>query len=518
MKKLFIVGTAIMMMSCLTFGDYAKDAAAQEKEKPQYGGIFKKVEITRQIPAHFGWPLALGSGMETWQALRFYEGLLKAAPQPKCIEPQLATSWELSPDKKSYTFHLRKGVKFHDGTPFNAQAVKYNFDLVLGTEKTIFKNVTSVEVVDDYTVRMNMSKFNVLLLSDLTTGIAFIASPTAMKKLGEEGMGPHPVGTGPFKIKSFKRGVFLEAEKFDDYWQKGLPYLDGIRVDWVKDPMVALVTFKRGDAHAVQIQTKDSLTLMKEGYKVIPCAAVNRMLAPDSRNPDSVFANKLVREAVAYAINRRAIAKAVGHGMITPSFQVAYKKSYAYNPALDPREYNPEKAKQLLTKAGYPNGFKCTIVAMGSREKRMLNEAIQANLAKVGIEVELKFVDSATMGMYRLKGGLPTNSLLESPILLKAEFLIALKDRYVSTSRWLPQLARPEGFDDLVWKAIGAESIEEKVKTTQAAIKKLYDDVTLIPLQVGVMSWAYQPEVQNMDYCKVDPFHTWPTKMWLKQK
>jgi len=509
---------AIIMVSCLIFGDYNNDAAAQGKEKPQYGGILKKIEVARQIPAYFGWPLALGSGMETWQALRFYEGLLKAAPQPEGIEPQLATSWELSSDKKSYTFHLRKGVKFHDGTDFNARAVKYNFDLVLEKEKTLFNKVTSVEVVDDYTVRMNMSKFNGLLLSDLATGIAFIASPTAMKKLGREGMGPHPVGTGAFKIKSFKRGVFLEAEKFDDYWQEGLPYLDGIRVDWVKDPMVAMIAFQKGEGHAVQIQTRQTIALRKKGYTVIPCPTVNRMLAPDSKNPDSVFANKLVREALEYAINRRALAKAVGHGMIPPSFQVANKKSYAYNPALEPREYNPEKAKQLLTRAGYPDGFKCTIVGMGSREKRMLNEAIQANLAKVGIEVELKFVDSAMMGKYRLKGGLPTNSLLESPILLKAEFLIALKDRYVSTSRWLPELARPEGLDDFVMKAVNAESTEDKIKNTQAAVEIMYDDITVIPLQVAVMSWAYHPVVQDSDYCAVDPFYTWPTEMWLKQE
>jgi peptide/nickel transport system substrate-binding protein len=445
--------------------------------------------------------------------------LLKADLPPEGIAPQLATSWELSPDKKSYTFHLRKGVKFHDGTGFNAKAVKYNFDLVLEKDKTIFHKVTSVEVVDDYTVRINMSEFNALLLYDLTTGHAFIASPTAIERLGKEGMKTNPVGTGPFKIKGFEFGLYLEAEKFDDYWQEGLPYLDGIRQDWVKDPMVAMASFENGEAHQIEVVAKDAERLRKKGYKVIGCPVVSLTLSPDSANPDSVFAKKLVREAVAYAINRRGITKAVGYGLNQPSFQVAAENSYGYNPDLKPREYNPEKAKQLLTKAGYPDGFKCTIVCSGTPEKRMFFEAIQANLGKVGIDANLKLVDHRTLSKYRLQGGTPTNSLMEEIVLVFAEYAISLRGKYLSSSRWLPEVARPAGLDDLLQAATSTESTEEKVKATQAAVKKIYDDITVIPLEVQVISRAYQPAVQNIEsYCSIDLVHNWVNEVWLKQK
>jgi ABC-type transport system substrate-binding protein len=174
----------------------------------------------------------------------------------------------------------------------------------------------------------------------------------------------------------------------------------------------------------------------------------------------------------------------------------------------------------LLAKAGCPDGFKCTIVGGGTREKRMLWEAIQSNLAKVGIEVEIKFVDFREMLKYRLKGGLPTNSLLEKHVLVKAEFAVLLMEEYFSASRWMPELARPEGLDDLLLKAISAESTEEKVKATQAVVKKLYDDVTVIPLQMSVLNAAFQPAVRNIEgYGSIDLDHSWQlSEMWLKQK
>jgi peptide/nickel transport system substrate-binding protein len=515
MKKIFIAAMAILLVSCLIFGDYGNDAAAQGKEKPQHGGILKEIRTAFILPTKFGWPLSC-AGIDLGVAHMFYEGLIKAAPPPEYIEPQLATSWELSSDKKSYTFHLRKGVKFHDGTRFNAQAVKYNFDLVLEKDKRVFKNVTSVEVVDDYTVRMNMSEFNTLLLSDMVMGQGFIASPKAMKTLGEEGMKTNPVGTGPFKIKGFKRGLFLESEKFDDYRQEGLPYLDGIRTDFVKDPMVAMTAFQKGETQLTMAHERDAVELMTKGYNAISCPAVTRTLAPDSRNPDSVFANKLVREAVAYAINRPAYSKALGYGLVKPAYQVANEKSYGYNPALKPREYNPDKAKRLLTRAGYPDGFKITIVCSGRLQG--LFEAIQADLAKVGIVAKLKFVDFRAMTKYRLKGGLPTSSLLSKHVMVTAEYAVLLRGDYLSTSPWLPELARTAGLDDLLLKATSAESTGEKVKATQAAIKAMYDDVMVIPVWSEVVTYVFDPVVQNFSFCSVDMNHWWHNEVWLKQK
>jgi len=228
---------------------------------------------------------------------QFYDGLIRQAPPPKLFEPDLAESWELSTDKKTYTFHLRKGVTFHDGTDFNAQAVKYNFDIILERDKTIFQGVTSIEVVDDYTLQINMSDVNPALLYDLTRGQTYIASPTAMEELGERGMLVNPVGTGAFKFVGYERDVRLIGERFDDYWREGLPYLDGIQFDFVSEKLLAQAALENGDVDIIiRAEPIVSSELGGKVYNIVSCPATVRVLLPNTAHPDCIFRNKQVLE------------------------------------------------------------------------------------------------------------------------------------------------------------------------------------------------------------------------------
>jgi ABC-type transport system substrate-binding protein len=163
--------------------------------------------------------------------------------------PHLATGWKVADDKKSITFNLRKGVKFHDGTDFNAQAVKWGFELFMKTKRSELQSVESMEVIDDHTLRLNLKYFDNLLLTNLCYLAGPIASPTAGEKMGKDAFCLRPVGTGPFKIKSVERDVLIRYEKFDGYWQKGKPYLDAIEISMVKDPMTAIAAYKSSKAH-----------------------------------------------------------------------------------------------------------------------------------------------------------------------------------------------------------------------------------------------------------------------------
>jgi ABC-type transport system substrate-binding protein len=187
----------------------------------------------------------------------------------------------------------------------------------------------------------------------------------------------------------------LKYVKNPDYWVKGKPYMDGIESIYVADPTTQRLFAESGQGDILDILNlgKEAADFAKMGFTVKTDMNANGVLVPDSAHADSIWSNKQVREAVEYAIDREAIAKGLGYGYLQAPNQIPPRDSLAYDPDFPlARSYNPEKAKQLLAEAGYPNGFKTTIIAapMFSRD---LAVAVQADLAKVGIQVELDFPD-----------------------------------------------------------------------------------------------------------------------------
>jgi len=521
MGKTVLVLAALIMVVGLVFNGCTPTepkAPVGVEGGSQYGGILKMVAYPR-APSKFGYPLHcmiidMGFGDQ------FYDGLIRQAPPPKLFEPDLAESWELSTDKKTYTFHLRKGVTFHDGTDFNAQAVKYNFDIILERDKTIFQGVTSIEVVDDYTLQINTSDFNPALLYDLTRGQTYIASPTAMEELGERGMLVNPVGTGAFKFVSYERDVRLIGERFDDYWREGLPYLDGIQFDFVSEKLLAQAALENGDVDIIiRAEPIVSSELGGKVYNIVSCPATVRVLLPNTAHPDCIFRNKQVLEAMEYAINKEQIAERLGHGFFSAAYQVAPPGNYSYNPALEPRTYNPERARQLLAEAGYPDGFSCTIIGTAAPLiRKELWTAVQSDLANVGIEVNLDLVEQPRIATFWFQGGLEDpNTLISKHLPANAEFFLQLKGDFYSTSPLHPYLAKPEGLDALLLEGNRAER-EEKARITQAVVKMIYDEGMLLPIWVEYTTWPMVPAVQNPPYCKIDQTYATYEETWLKKE
>jgi len=212
-------------------------------QTPQTGGILKVIATPGIL--NMGIPGQSFASGDLNPARCAVECLLDLDSSGNII-PWLATGWQFSSDLKTLTLTLRKGVKFHDGTDFNAQSVKYCLDLAR-TMRPDLKIVTSIDVIDDYTAKLNLSAYAPNLLIGLTGNSGKIYSPTALQTKGDANK-TLPVSTGPFKAVSYQRDVSLKFEKFTDYWQKGKPYLDGIEFNFIADAVTRLVSFKAGEA------------------------------------------------------------------------------------------------------------------------------------------------------------------------------------------------------------------------------------------------------------------------------
>ena len=314
------------------------------------------------------------------------------------IIPDLATSWQYSSDFKSLTFNLRKGVKFHDGTDFNAQAAKFCLDMIKNAGQGLLPSVASVDAVDDYTLRLNLSTYQPSLLLDLTQERnSMMVSPTAIKSMSQADAMTHPVGTGPFKFASYERSVSLKYVKNDDYWQKGKPYLDGIEYDFFADAVTALASFQAGDAQAIRSPSpKDASNLETTGkYQIYRCPSSVRGLAFDSANSNSPFSDLKVRQAVSYATDITAINKACGYGLPMTN-QFAVPSCSFYNPAIVGYPFNTQKANELLSQAGYAKGLSTSIFYENVGAMNTAFTAVQSYLRDVNVDAKLVVQDHAT--------------------------------------------------------------------------------------------------------------------------
>ncbi len=430
---------------------------------------------------------------------------------------ELAEDWEIAPDGKSVTFYLRKGVKFHDGTDFNAEVAKWCLEQYWANKSPYTSSWESLEVIDTYTLRLNVTEYTNSLLTNLggTPGIMY--SRAAVEKNGIEWAKYNPVSTGPFKFVSWVRDTSMEFERFDDYWGDR-PYLDRIKLVLVADPMTGAMALQAGEADImilenVQVQGPD---LEKKGYKVALGRVGLMLFVGDSKNPDSPFADQRVREAVEYAIDRQAISDALGKGYWEPCFQACPSWGYGYVPGFQGRQYNPAKAKQLLAEAGYPNGFKTRFITEDMFDDEPLLAA-QANLSAVGIEADLEKVTHAKYNEYYYKGW--NNALFYSTQGLVTPNYAAFMDLFWGEfSLRYPSLYKPQKMLDSIAQAIKAIDYEDEVALSREATQIIYDEAVAIPLWTFVHGNAIAPYVHDTEWGEYKSpsywnFHTtWKSK------
>lgn len=369
------------------------------------------------------------SGAQGYEGFRFvgnqlYDALtahdLKQSTEIPPLKPALATSWSSSDGATKWTFKLRKGVTFTDGTPWNADAAVFNFDrytnprspdtspTLIGQAATYVGAVKSVAKVDDDTIEITTKGPDSHLPEDLSS--VFMASPTAAKK-GPKEFAAHPVGTGPFKFSSMTQGQSLTLVPNPDYWG-GAPKLDKLVLKPIPDATARIAALRSGAVNWIEYPTPDDIASLQAGGFQILSNSYDHIwpwVLDVSAKP---WSDVRVRQAANYAIDREAMARDLLHGTAEPAAQVAPRANAAYDPANDLYSHDVAKAKQLLKAAGYPDGFTTTVEYPTSGSGNMIpgpmNEALQKDLAAVGITVKLKPIEWATMLGQYITGKFPS--------------------------------------------------------------------------------------------------------------
>ncbi len=434
------------------------------------------------------------------------------------VEGELAERFEISEDGKSITFYLRKGVKFHDGTDFNAAAAKYNLDNQLARGGSQVAGWESIEVIDDYTVRLNVTEFQNTILTNLDS-VGRMVSPTAIEKNGLEWCDYHPVSTGPYKFVEFVRDTSLEMERFDGYWGDR-PYLDRIKYAFIADPMTAAMALQAGEGQVFMLDMVQDMgrDLERKGYNVATSPMGMMALMPDSGNPDSILANKKVREAIEYAIDKETIAEVLGQGYWRPYYQIAPVITIGYTPELEEqgRKYDPAKAKQLLEEAGYPSGFKTTVMNRTLVKNDSLL-AVQADLKKVGIELDLNIVSDAVYQQHLW--GTWTDFHYGDPAAVTPNFCAFLQRYYRSGSMFWKSVQKIPEMDAVIDEALRKRTIEEQTPLCQEAVRIAFDEAMVIPLWSFVRGFAVDETVQDAKWCEYKSPSDWDFRhAWLTEK
>ncbi|RRD26494.1 ABC transporter substrate-binding protein [Brucellaceae bacterium VT-16-1752] len=417
------------------------------------------------------------------------DGLVRYKDGTLEVEPALAESWTISDDGKTYRFKLRQGIKFHDGSDFNAEAVKFNFDRMLKEDHPFyntgpfplsfnFSSIEAVNAIDPTTVEFKLKEPFAPFLSNLAYPTGLIVSPEAVKKYGKE-FGRHPSGTGPFKFTEWQSGQRVVVERNPDYWD-GAPALEAVVFRPITDPNTRVAEMMAGGLDVMVEVPPDNLATFKQDANF----AVAEQAGPHVwftilNAKTGPFADKKVRQAANYAVNKQALvdnvlqgSATVAAGPIPPAFNWVEDKTEAY-------PYDPEKAKALLAEAGVTNPeitFYVTEGGSGMLDPITMGAAIQADLQAVGFKVKIETYEWNTF-LGRVNTGLEGKADM-------AEMAWMTNDPDTVPYLTLRTDALPDkgGFNSGYYSNPQLDALLEKARTSnsQAERGKLYGEVQAI--------------------------------------
>jgi ABC-type dipeptide/oligopeptide/nickel transport system permease component/ABC-type transport system substrate-binding protein len=324
-----------------------------------------------------------------------FEGLVRLDPAG-AVKPLLATHWEIAPDGLTYTFHLRSGVRFQDGTPFDAGVVKFSLERALASgstnvQKQALSVIRQVEVVDPRTVRLHLKQADSNLIYVLAWGDAVMVSPRSAGSLATA-----PVGTGPFRFSGWRRGDAVTLVRSDAYWGKPAR-LRQVVFKFIADPAAAFAAIRGHDVDAfADYPAPENLAQLRKDptLKVISASSEGEViLAINDRN--GPLADARVRRAIQHALDRRAIVDGAMYGYGTPIGSHFPPQNAAYIDLTGLYPHDVAKAKALLAQAGYPNGFSLTMKLPPPNYARRSGEIAASQLAAAGIKVKIENLEWA---------------------------------------------------------------------------------------------------------------------------
>jgi peptide/nickel transport system substrate-binding protein len=445
---------------------------------------------------------------------RIVETLVTFPDESTQVVPGLAESWTVSKDGLRYTFKLRRSVTFHDGTPFDAETVKFSIERQINPEHPFnklgkypfanyfFGNVKAVEVVDPQTVEFVLKEPRASFLAILTAGAASVVSPTAVKKLGAD-YALTPVGTGPFKYVSWERGQRVVLEKNPSYWKFPVK-VDRVVFRPIVEDQARLTELMTGTLDLMvgtppdfvaQLEKSPSITLLKQVGAHVWYLGINNQRKP--------FEDKRVRQAMNYAVNKEAIVRDVLKGTGSLSAGPVLPNTWGADAALKPYPYDPARAKKLLAEAGFPNGFSTTLwvpeSGSGMQSPVAMSTVIQSNLKAIGINVALQtFEWGAFIANLRSKEqelfALSWMAGNEDPDMVMYPLL--------HSTQWTPggpnrALYKNEKFDELLHQARLTTDDKKRAELYRQAQRIMYDDPPWIFIDHEIQTAAHGKRVQG---------------------
>ncbi len=451
--------------------------------------------------------------------VNIFEPLLRFEREKTTVTPALAESWSISDDKLTWTFKLRKGIKFHDGTPLDAEAVKFNYDRQKDEKSPwrfkakmeywhlFFGAVDSIEAPDPETVVFKLNRVDATFLTNLALFNMGISSPTAIKKYGENYF-KNPVGTGPYMFKTWIRNEKILLRRNPEYWGQA-PKIDMLIFKPVPDNSVRLLEHEGGSIHVLDGINPDDVPRIRKNpqLKLLtqPGLNVGYLAMNGQKKP---FDNLKVRQAMNHAINKQALVNAffAGGTLGMVAKNPMPSTVWGYNNAVTDYDYNPTKAQQLLKEAGHPNGFEVKLWVMPVSRPYMpqpqrIAEAIQADLKKVGVTSKIvsfewgTYLDKLSNGEHdmAMAGWIGDNGDPDN-------FLYTLLDKENTKLGSAANYAfyRGEAVHDLLVKAQKVYDQESRSQLYQQAQVLIHQDAPWVPLFHSTQMMATRAGVSGL--------------------
>ncbi|ALS75634.1 peptide ABC transporter substrate-binding protein [Planococcus rifietoensis] len=410
----FIAFGLVVLAGCSSDNAESDGGAAPEDEKS--GGTLVYGRGADSVSLD---PINVTDGESIRVTHNIYETLLEYDHNLE-LQPKLATEYSSSEDGLTWTFQLREGVKFHDGTDFNADAVVFNFERWMDPENPYhegdfpyypflyggFKGdenhlIESVTATGEHELEIVLKRKTAPFLSYLAISMFGIASPAAIEQYGA-GIGENPVGTGPFKFEEWNRNNTITLSKNEDYWMEGKPYLDQVIYQVIPENSARLNALQTGEIDIVDGMNASDTTIVEdtEGIELIkrPSFNIGYMAFNMEKEP---FDDPLVRKAINMAIDKEEIVDAFYNGLADPATSPLPPSLWSHDESLEKYDYNVEEAKKLLAEAGLEDGFTTELHTMSNPrpylpEPMKIAEAIQSDLAEIGITAEIVSSEWAT--------------------------------------------------------------------------------------------------------------------------